>query len=145
MVHEHAFECLDRSYFQVDFVFDGEQQVCKNCHTPLAQQQPDRVRFERVIEIDQKPEIHQQSGSANYAQCMALACLVTEDQDSARDWLDTARQRITNRSEPEMSCWRYRSVDSETFIKDLDEMKKALNGGPVVPAFLSQAKVLPSA
>jgi hypothetical protein len=26
-------------YFQVDFVFDGSQQICKNCHTPLDRQQ----------------------------------------------------------------------------------------------------------
>jgi hypothetical protein len=26
-------------YFQADFRFDGSQQVCKNCHTPLDRQQ----------------------------------------------------------------------------------------------------------
>lgn len=26
-------------YFQVDFVFDGSQQICKNCHIPLDRQQ----------------------------------------------------------------------------------------------------------
>ena len=30
-------------YFQIDFVFDGSQQICLNCHTPLAAQQPDLV------------------------------------------------------------------------------------------------------
>ena len=30
-------------YFQVDFRFDGSQQICKNCHTPLDRQQEQRV------------------------------------------------------------------------------------------------------
>jgi mono/diheme cytochrome c family protein len=30
-------------YFQVDYAFDGSQQICLNCHTPLADQQPDLV------------------------------------------------------------------------------------------------------
>jgi hypothetical protein len=31
------------AYYQVDWAFDGRQQVCKNCHTPLDRQQEDRV------------------------------------------------------------------------------------------------------
>lgn len=30
-------------YFQTDWRFDGSQQICRNCHTPLDRQQPDRV------------------------------------------------------------------------------------------------------
>lgn len=30
-------------YFQVDWRFDGSQQICKNCHTPLDRQQEHRV------------------------------------------------------------------------------------------------------
>jgi hypothetical protein len=30
-------------YFQADWRFDGEQQVCKNCHIPLDRQQEDLV------------------------------------------------------------------------------------------------------
>ncbi|HHH43487.1 MAG TPA: hypothetical protein ENK49_05050 [Gammaproteobacteria bacterium] len=30
-------------YFQTDWQFDNEQQICRNCHTPLDRQQPDRV------------------------------------------------------------------------------------------------------
>jgi hypothetical protein len=30
-------------YFQVDWAFDGQQQICKNCHTPLDNQQEQRV------------------------------------------------------------------------------------------------------
>ena len=30
-------------YFQVDFAFDGSQQICLNCHTPLQNQQPNLV------------------------------------------------------------------------------------------------------
>jgi len=31
------------AYYQVDWAFDGRQQVCKNCHIPLDRQQEDRV------------------------------------------------------------------------------------------------------
>ncbi len=30
-------------YFQTDWVFDGSQQICKNCHTPLDRQQEHKV------------------------------------------------------------------------------------------------------
>jgi mono/diheme cytochrome c family protein len=30
-------------YYQVDWVFDGRQQICNNCHTPLDRQQKHRV------------------------------------------------------------------------------------------------------
>jgi len=30
-------------YFQVDWAFDGRQQICRNCHTPLDRQQEHRV------------------------------------------------------------------------------------------------------
>ena len=30
-------------YFQADWQFDGSQQICRNCHTPLDRQQPQRV------------------------------------------------------------------------------------------------------
>ncbi len=43
-------------YFQVDYVFDGSQQICLNCHIPLQNQQEnlvlgfqDRERFEPVL------------------------------------------------------------------------------------------------
>ncbi|RMF85855.1 MAG: hypothetical protein D6739_03945, partial [Nitrospirae bacterium] len=39
-LHRRAW---DDPYFQVDRHFDGDQQVCLNCHTPFARQQPQRV------------------------------------------------------------------------------------------------------
>ena len=30
-------------YFQVDWIFDGKQQICKNCHIPLDRQQEQKV------------------------------------------------------------------------------------------------------
>lgn len=35
-IHSRAWT---EPYFQVDWRFDGEQQICKNCHTPLDRQQ----------------------------------------------------------------------------------------------------------
>ena len=39
-MHAHAWT---DPYFQVDFEFDGSQQICLNCHTPLRDQQEDLV------------------------------------------------------------------------------------------------------
>ncbi len=39
-MHANAWE---DPYFQVDFVYDGSQQICLNCHTPLENQQQDLV------------------------------------------------------------------------------------------------------
>ena len=39
-VHSRAWT---EPYFQADWAFDGRQQVCRNCHTPLDRQQENRV------------------------------------------------------------------------------------------------------
>jgi len=39
-IHRRAW---DEPYYQVDRHFDGDQQVCLNCHTPFAAQQRERV------------------------------------------------------------------------------------------------------
>lgn len=51
----HAQAWID-PYFQVDFAFDGSQQICRNCHTPLQNQQEhlvvgfrDREKFKPVL------------------------------------------------------------------------------------------------
>lgn len=43
-------------YFQVDFKYDGSQQICKNCHTPLENQQEslvmgfrDRAKYDPIL------------------------------------------------------------------------------------------------
>lgn len=52
-MHRHAWT---EPYFQVDYRFDGSQQICLNCHTPLADQQQnlvlgfkDRDKFDPVL------------------------------------------------------------------------------------------------
>lgn len=56
-------------YYQVDFVFDGSQQICLNCHIPLQNQQEnlvtgfrDRDRFDPILEKnpDFDPELQQE-------------------------------------------------------------------------------------
>ncbi len=39
-IHSHAWT---DPYFQVDWRFDGKQQICKNCHIPLDRQQEQKV------------------------------------------------------------------------------------------------------
>ncbi len=52
----HA-QAWSEPYFQVDFKFDGAQQICLNCHTPLKNQQEnlvlgfrDREKFKPLLE-----------------------------------------------------------------------------------------------
>ena len=52
-MHAHAWT---DPYFQVDFEFDGSQQICLNCHTPLQDQQEnlvlgfqDREKFQPIL------------------------------------------------------------------------------------------------
>jgi len=51
----HA-QAWSEPYFQVDFKYDGSQQICLNCHTPLENQQEnlvlgfrDRVKFKPIL------------------------------------------------------------------------------------------------
>ena len=55
-MHAKAWE---DPYFQVDFVYDGSQQICLNCHTPLVNQQADLVlgfkdadKFDPILEAN---------------------------------------------------------------------------------------------
>lgn len=52
-MHAHAWT---EPYFQVDYRYDGSQQICLNCHTPLANQQEnlvlgfrDREKFKPIL------------------------------------------------------------------------------------------------
>ena len=56
-------------YYQVDLIFDGNQQICLNCHIPLRNQQEhlvlgftDRERFKPILQInpDFDPELQQE-------------------------------------------------------------------------------------
>ena len=64
----HA-EAWTDPYYQVDFVFDGSQQICLNCHIPLKNQQEnlvtgfrDRERFKPILapNPDFDPELRQE-------------------------------------------------------------------------------------
>jgi hypothetical protein len=64
----HAKAWID-PYYQIDFVFDGSQQVCLNCHIPLQNQQEDlvvgfkdRQRFKPILikNPDFDPELQQE-------------------------------------------------------------------------------------
>ena len=91
---------------------------------------PDRTLFERAVELDQD------SGAANYAQCLAVALLVIGRKEEGINWLNIARERIGAKDAPPFSCWRYRRVPPEVFVMDLEQIRLLADDAPVQPEFL---------
>jgi thioredoxin-like negative regulator of GroEL len=61
---------------------------------------PDSSSFELVIQLDKD------NGTANYAQCLAVALAVVGQAEGAEERLNQARSRLTSRPEPAFSCWQ---------------------------------------
>lgn len=71
----HAMAWED-TYFQADFAFDGSQQICLNCHTPLEDQQEglvlgfrDRDKLKPVLEPNPEFDPALRSEGVNCAVC----------------------------------------------------------------------------
>ncbi len=91
--------------------------------------------FDRVLALD--AEEGQQG--ANYAQCLAVAHWATEDIPAARTAATEARERI-RAERSSFSCWRYLTVSASEFRKDLDEMRRMIDGDQTaMPQFIRQA------
>jgi MinD-like ATPase involved in chromosome partitioning or flagellar assembly len=88
--------------------------------------------FEPVLALDKD------NGSANYAECLAVALAILGRSEDAQDRLNQARQRLATRPEPATSCWRYRIVSPDEFLKDLDEIGQFIGGTTVRPRFFDQ-------
>lgn len=66
----------DDPYFQVDFAYDGSQQICLNCHTPLEDQQEnhvlgfrDREKFRPVLRLNPRFDPDLRSEGVTCAAC----------------------------------------------------------------------------
>lgn len=92
---------------------------------------PRRSLFERVLALDKD------NGSANYAECLAVTLAILGDADEAHQRLNQARQRLASRPEPAFSCWRYRMVPPDEFLKDLEEIREFIADSTVRPRFFN--------
>jgi hypothetical protein len=83
-------------------IFTGTRSEAFNYAIALWAQQgtPDSSSFELVIQLDKD------NGTANYAQCLAVALAVVGQAEGAEERLNQARSRLTSRPEPAFSCWQ---------------------------------------
>lgn len=88
--------------------------------------------FERVLELDKD------NGSPHYAECLAVVFAILGRPDEALEHLNHARQRLASRPEPAFSCWRYRTVSPDEFLKDLEEIRQFIGDKTVRPRFFNQ-------
>ena len=88
--------------------------------------------FERVLALGKD------NGSPNYSECMAVVTAILGRPDEAREHLNHARQRLASRPEPALSCWRYRIVSPDEFLKDLDEIRQFIDDKAIRPRFFNQ-------
>jgi MinD-like ATPase involved in chromosome partitioning or flagellar assembly len=91
--------------------------------------------FRRVVEL------HEQSQpqlGANYPQCIAIAYWAVGDTVQAAAQLDAARQTATAIRTDSFSCWRYMTVRSQDFLKDLDEIALMFSGQQMNPSFFGR-------
>ena len=92
--------------------------------------------FERVIEIDQSSEDHEEF--ANYLQCMAVSYWMVGETENALNRLNQAEVALTVLGErSEFSCWRYLQVSASVFREDLSEIQAMIEGhAEVMPRFM---------
>ena len=105
--------------------------------TWAASGKPQTELFARVLDLHD--ERKRSSQAANYAQCLSVANWAVGNRDDALIWLLKARQRIMSRRTPELSCWRYRVVEPNTFLEDLDDIERLIEGTELTPAFMKRA------
>ena len=96
---------------------------------------PKSEYFSEVISLRENES--SQSSTANYTQCMSLACWVCGDTEAALDWLSTSRQIVMSRPTSELSCWRYLTISPEEFLNDLQSMENFYKEGVGNPDFLT--------
>jgi len=93
---------------------------------------PPKDMFKRVVELDSKSE---ESHSANYHQCLAIALWVIGSNQDAFDRVKKAKNQIIERSTPEFSCWRYMQVTPKDFLEDCASIQNLIKGENIRPMF----------
>ena len=97
--------------------------------------------FARVVEMEHS---HPMSAPwANYLQCMAVAHWAVGQEDAATRFAEEAKQVKHSTGGKEFSCWRYRDVPKETFLDDVDDILRLIEGvADVVPLFIGNRKAV---
>ncbi|AZO60376.1 MAG: hypothetical protein E5X23_27990 [Mesorhizobium sp.] len=72
---------------------------------------------------------------ANYFQCLALCYALSDDYTTARSYIANAKRSLGPGRI--FSSWRYRYVDRDSMIEDLEEMDRSLQAGQIKPPFLN--------
>jgi cellulose biosynthesis protein BcsQ len=93
-----------------------------------------RDLLEILVELDRQSS--DETESANYSQCLAIAYGLLGDQEEARRRIGQARQRIMGHPFPQFSAWRYLSVTPPEFLADLDSISTWLESKEVTPSFI---------
>ena len=97
-----------------------------------------RELFERVVELNE--DNGESDRGANYLQCMAVAYWAVGKLDAALEFAHRAKKEADRSLRPTFSCWRYRTVQTQQFIKDTDGILALIHGDKdMAPQFMALA------
>ena len=82
--------------------------------------------FERVVELNEADG--EDNKSANYWQCMAVAYWAVGRFDAAVEFAQKAKEEADRSLRPIFSCWRYRTVPTQRFLDDTDDIIALVRG-----------------
>lgn len=101
---------------------------------------PDPAAFLRVVELNQSNS--QKHEEPNYLQCMAIAYWAAGNTETAIVYADRAQQAIrTTRRATVFSAWCYCRVNANTFVADLDEIRRLIDGDTsLTPGFMTASE-----
>ena len=97
---------------------------------------PPEDMFAHVVELDATDE---ESGSANYSQCLAIAFWVIGKHKDALQQLDTAAHIMSEEPSAEFSCWRYLEVTPDVFRQDCESIRRLIQGESTKPLFFADS------
>jgi hypothetical protein len=92
--------------------------------------------FAKVLETPLDPDAAYEN--ANFRQCFAIASWAANQTERAKLYIDEAWQRMVSHPRTEFSCWSYLHVTPDEFLEDIKEMRRLIQGEPIVPRFLRQ-------
>jgi cellulose biosynthesis protein BcsQ len=88
---------------------------------------PTKDFFIRVLSRDDRS--NWPNRDANYFQCLAIASMICENSEAAREYLDKARSEIRESASMAFSAWRYLRINPIDFDSDLDEIGGGIESG----------------
>ena len=98
---------------------------------------PPGEAFERVVSLNKADG--EEDRDANYLQCMAVAHWVVGEAEEALEFVRRAKAEAEATLQPTFSCWCYRTVATQNFLRDTDSIMRLIAGETgVVPAFVKR-------